>query len=226
MRNVLLLLMVTLLFTGCDVESTKNKNLSYNKLKDSYHESLSGSFVPISPLKFYHAANTELKYIDKISEKRKKFALGNIINNYKEAIKLDPTFSPAYYGLGLAYIKEKKNKEAIQALESALAHNPECVQYKITLADICMKEKQYECAIYNYKDSLLIEPENIDALLGLAELELEQNHYRQVVELYEKVLKIDPKNALAAAGVKKFSSKVQKVDNESTRPCHQKPHKN
>lgn len=220
MRKLFVLLLTAFLITGCGANKDQKNQLSYNKLIKEYNSQLSDSFIPVSPLKLYHSANAKLKYLDKVSEKRKNNVLDGIIAEYKEAIKLDPTFSPAYYSLGLAYLKDKKKKEAIEAFENALAFNPECIQYKVALAKACYDSKMHGCASTHFSDALIIDPKNIDAIIGLAVIELQKENYVSAVELYEQVLKINPENKLAKAAIKKFSKKANKQKKALNKPCH------
>ena len=53
-----------------------------------------------------------------------KNAYGNSIHNYKKAIELEPDNAEAFYGLGVAYMQERRDRDAIYLLEITLILDP------------------------------------------------------------------------------------------------------
>jgi tetratricopeptide (TPR) repeat protein len=50
--------------------------------------------------------------------------LENAVQQYREAIRLDPGFTWAHYNLGLVLQEQKKNEEATQQFRLALSFDP------------------------------------------------------------------------------------------------------
>lgn len=64
------------------------------------------------------------------------------IENYKNAIQLDPSFSDAYYGMGTAYLSMKDLKNASYFIERTLALDPHNVLALSDMADILLIKKE------------------------------------------------------------------------------------
>ena len=57
---------------------------------------------------------------------------------YREALRIDPKLSGAYYNIGISYLNQKKNKEALKAFKEVLKINP---HYEDTIEKIRKLEK-------------------------------------------------------------------------------------
>ncbi len=91
------------------------------------------------------APNAELYYdralITDTAKKRQK-----AIQDYNEAIKLNPGFTEAYYNRGILYFEEKKYNEAKKDFEKALELDPRFANAKNNIAMVYLKRKKYKDA--------------------------------------------------------------------------------
>lgn len=149
--------------------------------------------------------NLELAYKD-ISENLKKYknsfflynmmglvdAQNNKINmaiqNYKEAVRINPKYIDAYNNLALAYYNIGKVNEAIENLQKALEINEKFYVAHNNLAKIYFKKKDYEKSITYLKNTLNINPDYGDAINLLKELLcLNINFHKQASWLYQPI---------------------------------------
>jgi tetratricopeptide (TPR) repeat protein len=119
------------------------------------------------------------------------------IEDFDEAIKLNPNYADVYRDRGLAYYYLKQYERAIEDYNKALELNPE-----YTLAynnrGIAYRElKQYEKAIEDYNKALELNPEYASAYnnRGIAFRNLKQ--YEKAIEDYNKAIELNPEYALA-----------------------------
>lgn len=81
---------------------------------------------------------------------RRKGLTEDAINNYREALKLDPVFSAAYYGIGSSYLRAGKPEEALENLKKTLALDPNNVLALSDMADIMLIRKEPVARAYEY----------------------------------------------------------------------------
>jgi protein O-mannosyl-transferase len=72
---------------------------------------------------------------------RKKGHPEDAIKYYRKAVRLDPSFSPAYYGMGAAYLSMRDPQEAAANLEKTLALDPHNPLALSDMSDILLMEK-------------------------------------------------------------------------------------
>lgn len=87
--------------------------------------------------------------------------LGNLdlaIENYLRAIKLNNTYSPAYYNIGVLYSEMGKYDEALECYNMAVKHNPLYVEAYCNIGVIHKTFQRLEQAIIYYKKALQVNP--------------------------------------------------------------------
>lgn len=149
--------------------------------------------------------NLELAYKD-ISENLKKyknsFFLYNMmglvnaqnnkvdiaIQNYREALRINPKYIDVYNNLALAYYSLGQVDEAIENLQKALEINEKFYIAHTNLAKIYFKKEDYEKSLTYLKNSLNINPDYGDAINLLKELLcLNINFHKQESWLYHPI---------------------------------------
>lgn len=117
--------------------------------------------------------------------------LGEAVENYRQAINLDPSFFEAHYNLGLADYELKDLKESLSAYETALSINPTSVNGRYNFALALEAAGYYQDAANELEKLLEQRPDETRCHLSLASLyaerldkpELARPHYRRVLEL-------------------------------------------
>ncbi len=146
------------------------------------------------------------KRLEKLKPKefRSKFLLGisamrandsgAAVQAFKGALVLKPDDPASLYNLGLAYVKQKKFKEALTTLDRLIDRNPDATEARFLAAyaaeqagDISSASKHLEAASKSAKDP-------VPALLTLARLYSAAKKEDKAVETYQRVLKLDKSN--------------------------------
>lgn len=83
---------------------------------------------------------------------RRKGMPDEAMNNYREALKVDPVFSAAYYGIGSSYLRAGKSDDAIEYLKKTLAIDPDNVLALSDMADIMLINKEPVDRAYEYAE--------------------------------------------------------------------------
>lgn len=133
----------------------------------------------------------------------KKGLYEEAINEFEEAIILDPRISGLYNSLGNAYIAVGRFDEAIAVLEQAIGLKPERADYHNHLGVGYLKKEQCKKAVERFQRALEINPYYADASFNLAlalvlngvtkeDFHLSINGPQRVLEALEKAAKINP----------------------------------
>jgi tetratricopeptide (TPR) repeat protein len=117
--------------------------------------------------------------------------LAEAIDNYRQAIKLDPSFFEAQYNLGLAAYELKELPLSLSAYETALSINPTSDNARYNFALALEQGAYYQDAASELENLLKQHPEETRAHFSVAGLyadklarpDLARPHYRKVLEL-------------------------------------------
>ena len=154
----------------------------------------------------YHPAH---KLLDDIKQEYYDRALAHLNNEryseaiaqFKDTINRYSNFTPAYCGLGHAYLGQGNLREAENATKRALAldrsYQPACKllnELKLAYYDrglTRLKDEQYGEAITDFKGAISIDPVFIDAHSDLGHAYLGQGNLREAENEAEKVLRLE-----------------------------------
>ena len=115
----------------------------------------------------------------------------NAIAEFKEAIRLDPKYTEAYYDLGLAYKMKGMDKDAIKTFKKAIEIKPDFVDAGFQLGDIYYKKKQYNSAVAEYKSIIKIDSKKTAAYANIGRTYIEMKDYSNALLYLKKGLEID-----------------------------------
>ncbi len=148
-------------------------------------------------------------------EARAAYDKGNYdqaVQKYLESLKLNPKDDEAYYGLGLAYSKLKRLKEAADAFRQALAVNPQNQQAKQALQKIeaaasgkrsaevkrlynegntLMKKGEYEAALEKYKQAIALDSTHYRAYYGMGLAYKKLRRWEDAIAAFRKAISIN-----------------------------------
>jgi tetratricopeptide (TPR) repeat protein len=97
------------------------------------------------------------------------------IDTLRRSTVLDPTYTAAWYNLGLALTRCMRTDEAIEALRQAVARTPNlAVNARAMLGDLLRAEGRYEEAIAEYRTILGVQKHAGMAWWGLAEIKTQR----------------------------------------------------
>lgn len=119
---------------------------------------------------------------------------GNIegaISEYRQALRIDPTFARASGNLGLLYAQKGMDDEASVELTRGLSaiQNP---LYNKTMARILAQRKVYPLAIYHYSEAASKLTEDASVFAGLAEIYSATGQPEKALEEYRRALTANP----------------------------------
>jgi len=139
-------------------------------------------------------------------------ALNKAIDNYKAAIKADPTATFLSEELSDLYIQSGRLKEAVSDAEDALKANPNDLGARRILARLYTRmisdgqqnkinEEKLKQAIEQYQKISEADPSDIDTLLVLGRLYKVSGNSVDSEKIYKKALALDPQNEDALTGL-------------------------
>lgn len=141
--------------------------------------------------------------LDDISKANNLYTLGldfndkgnyqQAIENFQQAIALNPRLSYAYGGLGLAYFNQKEFEKAVEFFSKALAAKPDPAFY-YNRAAAYYSIKEFNKAIRDYNQIIETKPTDAKAFLSRGMAYFSNNEPEKAIKDYEKVLELEPDN--------------------------------
>ncbi|MDA9990909.1 tetratricopeptide repeat protein [Paracoccaceae bacterium] len=120
------------------------------------------------------AANAGLGYLDAALE------------NYKQAISIEPNYAEAYYNMGIALQEQGKLDEAIEAYNKALAIKPDYADAYNNMGIALKAQGKLDQAIEAYNKALAIKPDYADAYYNIGNALKDQDKLREAIEAFKK----------------------------------------
>lgn len=152
---------------------------------------------------------------------------------YRNALKLDPHYSDAYYHLGKAYLAlfqddslhkpgaaQQDLQGAYKAFSSAVSSDPNQLDARVALAELIMSahaQKQYYAATDDMNYVLKQDPKNAEAHRVLGALLLAQKQYDQAIQEFSKAAALAPSNPDAYIGIAATNIAMHRGDNPDDR---------
>lgn len=125
--------------------------------------------------------------------------LDGAISQFQQALRLDPGYSEAYAGLGIAYIEKYRDtrdsrwmKQSEDTCQRALDLDPQRVEGTICLGTFFLRSGQNQQAASNFRVALDKDPTNDDAIFGLATAYERLEDRAQAEDAYKKEIQIRP----------------------------------
>ena len=127
--------------------------------------------------------------------------LNGAMQHFQAALAKDPNYSPAYGGLGLAYLLKYQANRDKQLLDTAFANATQAVNLDGQLADnrvslgrVLVERGEYDKAEGELKQALNLDPLNVGAHRGLGDLERGRKKWVEAEALYKKAIELRPKD--------------------------------
>jgi TonB family protein len=127
----------------------------------------------------------------------------------KQASKKDANDAQVLYYLGLAYLKQDKNKEAEKALKKALALKAQDTKIRVALAYVYFLRNNAREAQTEAQTALESDPDNAEAHYVIGAVNFRNGAYNTAYERVKKAIEINPR--LAAAYLIKSQSLVSSI---------------
>jgi len=173
--------------TASEVNGKKQVNLTLNtdknsdQYKDSYNEierylirncaSLKKA-VNVAESKLDNLSKNEeaMNFYNKAVEASRKEDWKEAVENYKKAVKKDPTFTYAWDNLGICYRRLGEYDQSIEAYKKSLAINPAGKMPLQNIAIAYVHKKEYQKAIDAYADMDKIYPGDPEVYYGMGQI--------------------------------------------------------
>jgi tetratricopeptide (TPR) repeat protein len=144
----------------------------------------------------------------------KKGEYDRAIQDYDEAIRLDPNFAKAFNNRGAAYAAKGENDRAIQDYDEAIRLNPnEAIPFG-NRGFAYDKKGQYDRAIQDFDKVIQLNPNDAKAfyIRGLAYDH--KGQYDRAIQDYDGAIRLDPNDAIAFWGRANAYDKKGQYDRE------------
>ncbi len=119
------------------------------------------------------------------------------IQDYNQAIELNPQLAEAYYNRGLAKSRLGQNEEAIKDYDKAIELNPQLAEAYCNRGVAKNRLREYEEAIKDFNQAIELNPQDAKAYYnrGLSKYYLEE--YEEAIRDYDQAIKLNPQLAEA-----------------------------
>jgi serine/threonine-protein kinase len=123
------------------------------------------------------------------------------LQDFQAALAKDPSYSPAYAGLGLLYLVKYQANRDKQLLDTAFGNAKQAVDLNGQLADsrvslgrVLVEKGEYDKAEAELKQALTVDPLNAGAHRGLGDVERARKNWTESETFYKKAIELRPKD--------------------------------
>jgi tetratricopeptide (TPR) repeat protein len=119
------------------------------------------------------------------------------IEDYNNAIELNPNYTHAYYNRGLAYYQKVQYDRAIEDYNNAIELNPNYTHAYNNRGNAYYQKVQYDRAIEDYDKAIELNPNYTYAYNNRGNAYYGKGQYDRAIEDCNKVIQFDPNDASA-----------------------------
>ncbi len=135
-----------------------------------------------------------------LQEYEKPENIDNAIVEFRQALKIDPKYAPAYAGLGDAYWIgyqqfAKGNdwvSDALSNCEKAQSLDPNLAEGHVCLGNVLNGSGKYQQAAEQFQKALLVNSRDVTVLRGLADAYANLGNLKAAEETYKKAVELKP----------------------------------
>ena len=119
------------------------------------------------------------------------------LENFLEAIELNPNSAGAYLGTGTTYSEIGKFRQAISDLNKSAELKPNSPVVYLNRGAVYADLKQYEAALEDYEKALELNPNYANAYYNRGVALYRLNRYEESIESYTRSIELNPNNEFA-----------------------------
>jgi tetratricopeptide (TPR) repeat protein len=114
------------------------------------------------------------------------------INNYRQAIKINPDFAEAHNNIGNAFLGKGELDQSIDSYKKATLIKPDYAEAFYNMGNVLMDKGLFKEAIDNYKKSININPDVAIAFYYMGNALRDKGDIEGAVDSYKQAIKIFP----------------------------------
>jgi len=134
------------------------------------------------------------------------------IEQYREALKIDPRLPSAHFELGEAILEDSPldegQQEAQREFEAAVAVNPSDAKAECRLGVLANVRNDTDAARQHYERAAELAPGDSEAQVGLGRLLMSDGHPDQALPYFQRAVELDPLNSRAHYRLSQAYSKL------------------
>ena len=134
--------------------------------------------------------------------------LGEAIENYRDAIALDPRCSSAHTNLGNALMDAGDAGAAVSCYQTAIAIDPGNAGAHSNLGAVLTRQDRWDEAAISLREAIRLDPQQADSWYLLGRVFQERGDGTQAAECYHRALKLDPGDPCGASLALAFLDKA------------------
>ena len=128
-------------------------------------------------------------------EYRRKGDYDRAIQEYDEAIRLDPNYAAAFNNRGIAYRAKRDYGRAIADYDRAIRLNPNNAAFFNNRGGAYRDSGEHDRAIQDYTEAIRLNPTYVLAIINRGVAHARKLDYERAIADYDQAIKLDPNNA-------------------------------
>ncbi len=129
------------------------------------------------------------------------------ITHYQEAIRMRPSFSSAYSGMGTAWVRLNKPDEAIKSFQECLRLAPNDFNTVSKLGDIYLQTGHASEAVSLFREAVRAQPQNYQWHFDLGASLASAGKNGEALAEFQEALRLNPDSADTKAAIARLSAK-------------------
>ena len=140
---------------------------------------------------------TEVDWLNYGNQLWRGFRFDRAVAAFERAVQLNPNSYRAYYGKGLAFFNQKKDRQANDAFAQATKLAPDFYPAWLWLGRSFSYLKQYSQALNAYDQAIQLSPKDFVSYTKRGGVFIDLKRYREAIADFNQAIKLDPNNAEA-----------------------------
>lgn len=128
----------------------------------------------------------------------------------EKSLSLNEGDTGTYNNLGVTYLLQEKEAEAIAEFKTALKLDPKNFEANMNLGFVALNSGDYALALACLQKAAEVNPQSLDAKLGLAVALRGSKDFTKSASMYDEIIKADPQNEIAYFNAATLHSKYTK----------------
>ncbi|MEN0066861.1 MAG: tetratricopeptide repeat protein [Myxococcota bacterium] len=130
----------------------------------------------------------------------------------RHATEEDPSWTSAWYLLGLAHSEDRQYRAAIRAFDEVLQREPDHLDAACHRADALRRNNDFLAAIEAYDEVIQLRPDEVRATAGRAEALRMLGRFQEALDGFDRTLVLRPRHYLALCGKAATLNSLRRFD--------------